>query len=310
MKLILDLDTGIDDALALAFAISAHERGEAELLAVTGTYGNVYVEQGVANARALLELLGHPEIPVIPGPQKPGFEVLEISSFIHGSNGVGNVALPAAPAQTITTDAVDFLIEAYRTHGADLTIIPTGPSTTIAAAMRQAPELADAPVVFMGGALTVPGNVTPLAEANVIQDPTATDFLLRYGTNVSMVGLDVTTRTVLTKKHTAQWRGTRVGDIYADMFDYYIDAYAQSEPELGGCGLHDPLAVATALDPSLIDWLPINMMCTTEGRTTGDPARFHTEVTSRAAVGVNIDRFVDDLMARMAELFGKSSAEL
>lgn len=310
MKLILDLDTGIDDALALAYAISAHERGEAELLAVTGTYGNVDVEQGVANSRALLELLGHPEIPVIPGPQKSGFEVLEISSFIHGSNGVGNVALPAAPEQTITTDAVDFLIEAYRTHGADLTIIPTGPSTTIAAAMREAPELADAPVVFMGGALTVPGNVTPLAEANVIQDPAATDFLLRTGTNVSMVGLDVTTRTVLTKKHTAQWRGTLVGDIYADMFDYYIDAYAQSEPELGGCGLHDPLAVATALTPSLIDWLPINMMCTHEGRTTGDPARFHTEVTSRAAVGVDIDRFVDDLMARMAELFGKSSADL
>lgn len=312
MKIILDLDTGIDDALALAYALAAEADGH-ELLGITGTYGNVTVEQGVRNTRALLALLGRPDVPVYAGPQKPGFKVLEISAFIHGRNGVGEVDLPGATSAAPTSgaaveDAVDFLIESFREHGSDLVIVPTGPSTTIAAALRREPALADAAIVFMGGALTVPGNVTPLAEANVSQDPAATDYLVRHGRNVAMVGLDVTLRTLLTPAETAQWRAlaTPAGDAYADMVDYYITAYETTSPHLGGCGLHDPLAVAAALDPSLITWLPLNLKCEETGRTIGDPERLSEKPTTRVAVGVDAAGFLADFMERLTALFAET----
>ena len=139
MKAILDLDTGIDDALALAYAI-AHP--DLELIGVTCTYGNVTVPLAVRNTLALLELLGKGDIPVFAGPSPDGFRPSEISSFIHGRNGVGEVLLPPATGQVQSQPAAEFLIQAVHEHGADLVIIPTGPSTTIAAAMRQDPSFA------------------------------------------------------------------------------------------------------------------------------------------------------------------------
>ena len=175
MKAILDLDTGIDDALALAYAI-AHP--DLDLIGVTCTYGNVTVPLAVRNTLALLELLGQDDIPVFAGPSPDGFRPSEISSFIHGHNGVGEVLLPPATTQAQSQPAADFLIEAVHEHGDDVVIIPTGPSTTIAAAMQQDPSFATAAhLVMMGGALTVPGNVTPWSEANISQDPEATDYL-------------------------------------------------------------------------------------------------------------------------------------
>ena len=107
--------------------------------------------------------------------------------------------LPPATGQVQSQPAAEFLIQAVHEHGADLVIIPTGPSTTIAAAMRQDPSFAaNAHLVMMGGALTVPGNVTPWSEANISQDPEATDYLFRHAGDITMVGLDVTLRTLLT----------------------------------------------------------------------------------------------------------------
>ncbi|MDU3175644.1 MAG: nucleoside hydrolase, partial [Corynebacterium striatum] len=224
MKVILDLDTGIDDALALAYAL-AHPG--LELIGVTVTYGNVPVELGVRNTLVLLELLGAGDVPVFAGEQPAGFQVKPISAFIHGRNGIGDVLLPPPRGQVQEESAVEFLCRAAREHGEDLVIIPTGPSTTIAAALKAEPALADTRIVMMGGALTVPGNVTTWSEANVAQDPAATDFLFRTARDVTMVGLDVTLQTLLTTAETRQWRGlgTRAGRVYADMLDYYIRAY-------------------------------------------------------------------------------------
>ena len=131
----------------------------------------------------------------------------------------------------------------------------------------------------MGGALTVPGNVSPVAEANINQDPHAANEVFTRQKNLTMVGLDVTLRTLLTKKETQQWRdlGTNAGQKFADIVDYYIDVYKITSPHLGGCALHDPLAVGVALDPSLVQTLALNMFVDTTdamwGRTIGDPAR-------------------------------------
>lgn len=316
-KMILDLDTGIDDAMALAYAIA---RDDIELIGVTSTYGNVAVERSARNTLALLELLGHEEIPVFIGPghasDQDSFEVLDISRFIHGVNGIGEVELPEPQLQPQDKSAVDFLVESVRSFGDDLVIVPTGPSTTIAAACAADPEFAQrAHIVMMGGALIVPGNVNAWTEANICQDPQASDQLLRQAADLTMVGLDVTLQTLLTNAETQKWRetGSEAGKAYADMVDYYIRAYGTTAPHLGGCGLHDPLAVAVAADPSFVELLPVNLKVDTEGptrgRTIGDEARLlDEEKTSKVAVGVDIDRFVADLVTQLSGLFNVDNA--
>ena len=306
-KLILDVDTGIDDALAIAYALASPEL---ELIGVTCTYGNVEVDQAVRNSLAILELFGRPDIPVYAGPQPDGFEVMEISQFIHGVNGVGEAPLYDAERSVEPASAVDFMVRAAHHYGDDLVIVPVGPLTTVAAAVEQDPAFAErAHIVCMGGALTVPGNVTPCAEANINQDPEAADLVFRQCEDVTMVGLDVTLQTLLTTVETEQWRALKTagGDFLADATDYYIKAYETTSPHLGGCGLHDPLAVAVAADPSLVETLPINLKVDTEGasrgRTIGDETRLNDPVKSaRVAVGVDVARFLQEFMRRLTGL--------
>ncbi|CAB0515578.1 nucleoside hydrolase [Corynebacterium diphtheriae] len=310
-KIILDLDTGIDDALALAYTLGSPEL---DLIGVTATYRNVLVETGVRNDLALLELFGRSDVPVFAGEPhalaKDGFEVLEISAFIHGKNGIGEaeVAEPVGVVQELS--AVDFLIESVERYGDELIIVPTGAMTNIAAAMKKSETFArDAQIVFMGGALTVPGNVSQWAEANVNQDPEAADIMVRNAGDITMVGLDVTLQTLLTYAETATWRalGTPAGNFLADATDYYIKAYDTTAPHLGGCGLHDPLAVGVAIDPSLVTLVPINLKVDTEGptrgRTIGDEVRLNDpHKNCKVAVGVDVDRFLKEFMERITRV--------
>lgn len=143
-KMILDLDTGVDDALAISYALGSPE---VELIGITGTYGNVLMEQGVRNALAITELLGHPEVKVYRGldhsSTTDSFQVLEISSFIHGQNGIGEVVIADSTRDAEDTPAVDFIIDAAKTYGKDLVYVPTGPLTNLDAAIARAPEIVD-----------------------------------------------------------------------------------------------------------------------------------------------------------------------
>ncbi|MEK0306266.1 nucleoside hydrolase [Bifidobacterium favimelis] len=311
-KLILDLDTGVDDALAISYALGSPE---VDLIGITGTYGNVLLDQGVRNALAITDLMGHPEVKVYKGlphsSTADSFEVLPVSAFIHGENGIGDAVIPDSNREPESEPAVDFIIDAVKTYGKDLTYVPTGPMTNIAAALKKAPEIKDeiGKIVLMGGALTVCGNVNAWEEANISQDPDAANELFRSGAPVTMVGLDVTLQTLLTYKETARWRnlGTQAGTFLADMTDFYIKAYETTSPHLGGCGLHDPLAVGVAVDPTLVTCLPINMQVETEGptrgRTIGDNTRLNDpHKTMQVAIGVDVPRFLDEFMTRITRL--------
>ncbi|TCD53984.1 nucleoside hydrolase [Alloscardovia theropitheci] len=315
-KMILDLDTGVDDAMAIAYALASPE---VELIGITGTYGNVLVDQGVRNSLAITDILGHPEVPVFRGIEhastKDSFEVLPISAFIHGKNGIGDVEIPDSPRPVEEQSAVDFIIEAVHKYGKDLVYVPTGPDTNIAAAIKKDPEIVNliGNIVIMGGALTVPGNVNAWTEANISQDPEAADFLFRSGAPVTMIGLDVTLQTLLTYKDTQKWRetGTKSGEFFADMVDFYIKAYETTAPHLGGCGLHDPLAVAVAIDPTLVTLLDLNMKVDVEGptrgRTIGDEQRItDPHKTMKAAIAVDVDRFVNELIERIGNLVARN----
>ncbi len=303
MKMILDLDTGIDDAFALAYAI-AHP--DIELIGVTGTYGNVTIEQGMANARALLKLLGQPDIPVYAGVEIQGFVVSEASARIHGTNGVGEVDIAADNAES-AGEAVDFLIESAAKYGEDLVVVPTGAQTTIAKALEKDENLRGIRMVTMGGALTVPGNVSPAAEANISQDPVSSNSVYQLAEDMTMMGLDVTMQTQLTRAEADSWRGTAAGDAFADMAGYYIDAYQENNPHMDGCALHDPLAVAVAVDPDLVDCLILPLQVDTEGPTVGRTiGRWDgSEVETRVAVGVDVDAFVPDFIDKLGQLFAR-----
>jgi purine nucleosidase len=314
-KMILDLDTGVDDALAIAYALADPE---VDLIGIVSSYGNNTLDVCAENSLKLLELLGHTDIPVFKGlPHSctsDHFDVMQVSKDIHGNNGIGEVELPAPKRAIEEESGVDFFIDAAHKYGKDLIIIPTGPMTNLAAALKKDPEIANliGNVTFMGGALTVDGNVTPAAEANINQDAKATDEVFKSGLPLTMVGLDVTLRTLLTKKETQQWRelGTTAGKAYADITDFYIDAYYNLDIDKRGCALHDPLAVGVGIDPSFVSMISLFMRCEYDpdspfyGRTVGDNAKLNDPNPNvKVAVNVDKERYLKVFMDHLTNLF-------
>ncbi|MCC4372085.1 nucleoside hydrolase [Limosilactobacillus reuteri] len=313
-KMILDLDTGVDDALAIAYALADPE---VDLIGIVSSYGNNLLDVCAENSLKLLELLGHTDIPVFKGlPHScttDHFDVMQVSKDIHGDNGIGDVELPAPSRALEEQSGVDFYIEAAHKYGKDLIIIPTGPMTNLAAALKKDPEIADliGNVTFMGGALTVEGNVTPVAEANINQDPKAADEVMKSNLPLTMVGLDVTLRTLLTKNETKQWRelGTASGKVFADITDFYIDAYYNLDIDKRGCALHDPLAVGVGIDPSFVSTISLFMKVIYQegpyyGRTIGDNAKLNDPNPNvKVAVNVDKERYLKAFMDRLNKLF-------
>ena len=313
-KMILDLDTGVDDALAIAYALADPE---VDLIGIVSSYGNNLLDVCAENSLKLLELLGHTDIPVFKGlPHScttEHFDVMQVSKDIHGDNGIGDVELPAPSRALEEQSGVDFYIEAAHKYGKDLIIIPTGPMTNLAAALKKDPEIADliGNVTFMGGALTVEGNVTPVAEANINQDPKAADEVMKSNLPLTMVGLDVTLRTLLTKNETKQWRelGTASGKAFADITDFYIDAYYNLDIDKRGCALHDPLAVGVGNDPSFVSTISLFMKVVYQegpyyGRTIGDNAKLNDPNPNvKVAVNVDKERYLKAFMDHLNKLF-------
>ena len=233
---------------------------------------------------------------------------MQVSKDIHGNNGIGDVELPTPKRAVEAESGVDFYIEAAHKYGKDLIIIPTGPMTNLAAALEKDPEIAHliGNVTFMGGALTVEGNVTDVAEANINQDAKAANTVLQSDLPLTMVGLDVTLRTLLTKKETQQWRdlGTKAGKAYADITDFYIDAYYNLDIDKNGCALHDPLAVGVSIDPTFVQTISLFMKVNYEehnyGRTIGDNSRLNDPNPNvKVAVNVDKERYLKVFMERL-----------
>ncbi|MBB1063485.1 nucleoside hydrolase [Limosilactobacillus fastidiosus] len=310
-KMILDLDTGVDDALALAYGIADPA---IDLIGVVASYGNNLLEQTAKNSLQLLELLGQ-NVPVFKGLEHSStsdhFNVMQVSKEIHGNNGIGDISLPEPTHKIQAQAGVDFIIEAAHQYGKDLIIVPTGPLTNLAAALRKDPQISHliGNVTLMGGALTVEGNVSDVAEANINQDAKAANEVFTSSLPITMVGLDVTLRTLLTKKETAKWRqlGTKSGTAYADLTNFYIDAYYNLGIDKHGCAIHDPLAVGVAIDPTFVTTLALPMKVITEehnyARTIGDKMKLNTSHPNvNVAINVDKERFVPSFMEHLTSL--------
>lgn len=276
MRIVLDTDPGIDDALAILY-LAAHR--EAEIIAVGSVHGNVPAPLGAANALRVLELVGLDHVPVAVGAHRPLAQALQTSEFVHGSNGLGDHAGPPARTQPIPVSAAEQLVRLARSHPGELTLLALGPLTNIALGLLLEPELPRLlrSVVVLGGAVGVPGNITPYAEANVWHDPEAADLVLGAGfENLTLVALNVTE----TARADAAWleavadlEGPRARFATA-LLDHYAGFY---EAMFGDrvCTLHDPLAAAITLDAGLATYrdmaLAVELHGThTRGQLIGD----------------------------------------
>lgn len=274
MKMILDLDTGIDDALAIAYALG---RPEIDLIGITTAFGNVTIDKAVKNSLSILELLGRSDIPVFEGAahpsEKTSFMTTDHLHRIHGLNGIGNVVLDEAKNKKSPINAVDFLIDAATVHGNELTLVATGPMTNLAEALKKNRAAIEkiGKIVVMGSALTVQGNVSQFAEANIYNDPEAAKYVLESGLPLVLVGLDVTLKTMIEGSDIATWTeiDTAASRAFTEMASYYY-TNESDEYEVVGGALHDPLAIEVAINPEIITaTLPINLTVETEGVSAG-----------------------------------------
>ncbi|MFI2791479.1 nucleoside hydrolase, partial [Kitasatospora sp. NPDC018614] len=203
---IIDCDTGVDDALALLFAV---RHPGLELRAVTCVAGNTDVDQVVRNTLTVLEQAGSPWIPVARGAERPLIEPVRTAHHVHGHDGMGDLGLPAPSRRPADVDAVTLLRREILASPTPVTLIPTAPLTNIALLLRTHPEVTRniERIVFMGGAVAT-GNATAVAEFNVWHDPEAAAILLTAGVPITMYGLDVFQRVIVPADHVRRLRAS------------------------------------------------------------------------------------------------------
>ena len=268
---LLDLDTGIDDALALVLALRSPEL---HLIGLTCVAGNVTLPQVVRNTLGVLQAAGAPDIPVAAGAERPLRRRLTTATFFHGADGIGGVPLPPTTRVPIGQSAPDFICEAARAHDGDLTLVAVGPLTNLALALERDPTLPKRVkrLVVMGGAALVPGNVTPAAEANFHNDPEAASAVLRAGFDLTMIGLDVTLKALFEAQRYRLLRDPVAAgqDSVARLAVAVLDFYLKADMATGleGSPMHDPLAVAVAAVPDLVTCRDLHVEIETDGTHT------------------------------------------
>ena len=300
IPILLDCDPGHDDAIALLLALGSDEL---ELRGVTTVAGNQTLEKTTANAIRVLELAGRAKIPVAAGAGRPLLREPRVAADVHGDTGLDGPDLPPPHVDPSPQHAVDFRAE--RVDGA--TLVATGPLTNVALLLARHPEAKPERIVLMGGAIAE-GNVTPAAEFNIWADPEAARRVFTSGLDVTMVGLDVTHRALVTPAHASQLREAgRIGAVVAELLEFY-GGYHRSVYGWDGSPIHDAVAVAHVIDPGLLELERLNVRIDTEselcrGRTVVDFwRRTGLEPTANVAVGIDAERFVDLLLQRLARL--------
>jgi len=254
-RVIIDTDPGIDDTAAILFALGSPE---IQVEALTTVFGNVSVEQCTINALRILEAAGREDIPVYQGSGKPfGMGEPAFAQYIHGSDGLGDSDAPEPTTSAQSQNAVIEIIERVLASPGEITLLAIGRLTNVALAINVEPAIVDAidEVIVMGGAVTVPGNVTPVATANIWGDPQAADVVYRSGVKVVQVGLDVCRKVEFSPEQLARtWSADTGGTrLLQGAVSFIQQAYNRrgrlTNPE--GAQFNDVPAMGYAIAPSL-----------------------------------------------------------
>lgn len=253
-KLILDVDTGIDDALGILLANSADG---IELMGITTVSGNIDVDSATNNTLRVLTLIGKAdEVNVYKGATKPLKRNARYATEVHGNSGMANQLLDLDIEYNHIMDADDYMIKTIKENPNEITIVMTGPETNLAQALKKSPEIEPLikEVIIMGGVVTGKGNESPVAEYNIAIDPEAADIVFNSSFKVYMVGLDVTKKALLTDAHIDRMSDdSTVKDFVRNVTKPYMDRF-MIDNGIHGCAIHDPLAVAVAFRDDLIEF--------------------------------------------------------
>jgi purine nucleosidase len=306
-KIIIDTDPGIDDAMAILMALRSPE---VEVVGLTSVFGNTRVELTSQNALRILELEGHGDIPVAPGAGAPLVKPLgSLGTVVHGQDGLGDAGLAAPHGRLLSTSAADFIIAQVLAHPGEISLAPLGPLTNLALALRREPRIAGLvrEVVMMGGSLHAGGNVSPVAEANIANDPHAAQIVFSAGWALTMLGLDVTHRTVMTAEMLDELE--RAHTPATDFLTQILPVYRRFHHEIYGMGgaihTHDPSVIAYLIDPSLYQTQSVPVYVETEGRCAGQtvPDPRHQWIDSpqvNACLGVDAPRVLALICERLS----------
>jgi purine nucleosidase len=296
LPVIIDCDPGHDDALALLLAVGDPRL---RLLGVTTVAGNQTLDKTTANALRILGLAGAAGVPVAAGCDRPLAGELTVAEDIHGSSGLDGPELDGPVGEVAGVHAVELTRRLIADAAEPVTLIATGPLTNVATLLRDHPEARAGieRIVFMGGS-TGRGNTTPYGEFNIVTDPEAADVVLRSGLPVTMIGLNVTHQALATAEVIAEFRGmgTRLGEVCAELMVFFAGTYRRvfgfEHPPV-----HDPIAVAQVIDPSIVRTVPapvaVELAGTyTRGATVVDLHRRSGELPhANVAVGLDVDAF-------------------
>ncbi|WP_067727637.1 nucleoside hydrolase [Oceanobacillus damuensis] len=307
-KIILDVDTGVDDALAIIYGI---ESKKIDLLGITTVSGNVPLHMTERNTRKVLRLIGREDIKVYPGADRPLIREPEYEFRVHGTDGIGN-ALDDMKIENQTEEqfAADFIIEQAKKYKGDLTLIMVGPVTNLALALRKEPKIADwiNEVIIMGGLVSMAGkgNKLPNSEFNIFADAEAASIVFHSGIEVTLVSLDVTLQTYMKLEHIEKLKGTKYYDFVLNSTKVFR-AFSEKQYGTNGCALHDPLTIGYFLDPSYIETKkyfvdvetvsPLNY-----GQTICDFRNlWKKEPNVNICLNVDAERFIDDFIETLKQ---------
>jgi inosine-uridine nucleoside N-ribohydrolase len=303
VPIVIDCDPGHDDAIAILLALASPE---VELRGITTVAGNQTLDKTTRNALKVLELAGRTDIPVAVGADAPLVRTLRTAANVHGESGLDGPDLPEPVTSPVDGHAADVLAELIEPG---VVLVPTGPLTNIALLLERHPDVRERleHIVWMGGAIAE-GNVTPAAEFNAFVDPEAAAAVFGSGIPVTMIGLDVTHKALFDAGHAERLRGTgAAGRAVAELADFFLEFHRQRY-RFDGAPIHDAMAVAHVIDPTLVETLRCNVAIETaseycDGRTVVD--LWHVVDGPRNAdVGVDVDahRFLELLVERISTL--------
>jgi inosine-uridine nucleoside N-ribohydrolase len=304
--IILDCDPGHDDAIALLLALGSPELN---LLGVTTVSGNQTLEKTTANAIRVLDHVGHEEVPVAAGADRPLVRDRHVAAEVHGETGLDGPDLPPPSRPPEQAHAIDWIATTLFGHASPVTLVPTGPLTNIALLLARYPDVAAhiERIVLMGGAIGE-GNVTPAAEFNIWADPEAAHRVFTSGIELTVVGLDVTHQALLRQADVARLRSSgKAGTLVADLFEFYVQ-FHRRRYGWDGAPVHDAVAVAHVIDSGLLTTEHVGVVVDTgpelsRGRTHADRSGLSDwERNCHVAVGIDSDGFRELLIARISSL--------
>src|SRR6266513_5673986 len=306
-KIILDCDPGHDDAMAI---LLAHGNPEIELVAITTVAGNQTLDKTSLNARRVCTVAGIRHVPVAAGCDRPLIRELRTAAYIHGESGLDG---PSFGEPTVPLDprhAVDVITESLMDSSGDITLVPTGPLTNVAMAVRKEPRIVEKvqEIILMGGAYTR-GNTTPAAEFNIYADTEAAAVVFTAGWPLTMVGLDLTHQALATPAvlQRISSLGTPVSRVAVPLMEFFRETYRRNSG-FDSPPVHDPCAVARVIDPTVMHCVDAFVAVETRGEfssgmTVTDFSGRLGPTNAQVATKLDVDRFWD-LMVDAIERIG------